>query len=58
MSTPWVERERVASIYFNEVSLSVAALQDFGNFIKMGIYLIGQIIELTPSLAKVRRFVG
>src|SRR4029453_14685800 len=34
------------------------ALDDLGNFIEMRIDLIGQIVELAPGLAEVRRFVS
>jgi hypothetical protein len=37
---------------------SAAAVQNLGDLIEVGIDLIGQLVELQPGLAKVRRFMG
>ena len=33
-------------------------VQNLGNFVEVGIDLVGQVVELAPGLAKVRRLVG
>jgi hypothetical protein len=54
--TRWPGRARTQDIDAS-VSRSAIAVQNLGNFVEMGIDLIGQIVKLAPCLAKVRRFV-
>jgi hypothetical protein len=52
------QRDRWPRYAFHASARCSASVQNLGNFVEMGIDLIGQIVKLTPSLAKVRRLVG